>query len=116
MTDIFENTIICKNCKKEMEKVRVIKNGFSLRALKCPKCNEIIIHPHDEDEYKHFLCLRKKAYSVKLRMVGNSYTISIPREIVNFINEQNKLLNDFVRLNFEGMKKISLSFDEDEER
>ncbi len=97
-----------------MEKGNVVKNGFSLRALKCLKCHSIIIHPKDETEYKNFVNLRKKKFAVKLRMVGNSYTISIPREIVNFINEQNKVLNEIVKLNFEGMKKLSLVFDDEE--
>jgi len=45
-------------------------------------------------------------------MVGNSYTVSIPKEIVNFINEQNKLIDDMVRLSFDSMNKLSLVFDE----
>lgn len=94
-----------------MKKVQAIKNGFAMRALKCFQCNNLIIHPQDEVEYKQFMNLRKKDFSVKLRMVGNSYTVSIPREIVNFINEQNKMINEIVKLNFEGMKKVSLVFD-----
>jgi NAD-dependent SIR2 family protein deacetylase len=115
MTDIFENTILCKNCNKQMEKGKVVKNSFSLRALKCPKCHSIIIHPQDEIEYKHFMNLKKKKFAVKLRMVGNSYTVSIPKEIVKFINDQNKVLNELVKLNFEGMRKLSLIFDDEKE-
>ena len=97
-----------------MNKAALVKNGFSMRALKCLTCDNFIIHPHDENEYKQFLSLRKKNFNVKLRMVGNSYTVSIPREIVNFINDQDKIIDEIVKLNFEGMRKLSLIFDRDE--
>lgn len=111
MSDIFENTIVCKDCDKEMQKVQFIKNGFTFRAVQCPKCGQKIIHPHDEVEYQHYLNLRNKRFNVKLRMVGNSYTVSIPREIVNFINEQNRIMDELVSLSFERMGKLSLIFD-----
>ena len=44
-------------------------------------------------------------------MVGNSYTVSIPKEIVNFINDQNKVMDDMVRLSFDKMNRLSLEFD-----
>ena len=49
-------------------------------------------------------------------MVGNSYTVSIPREIVNFINEQDRIMDDIVSLSFERMGKLSLIFDKIYER
>jgi hypothetical protein len=112
MSDIFENIIICKNCDTKMQRVQFLKNGFTFRAVQCLKCGERIIHPQDEVEYQHYLSLRNKTYNVKLRMVGNSYTVSIPREIVNFINEQNKIMNELVCLSFERMGKLSLIFDQ----
>ena len=45
-------------------------------------------------------------------MVGNSYTVSIPREIVNFINEQHRIMDDMVRLSMDQMGKLSLIFHE----
>ena len=118
MNDIFDNTIICKDCNREMRKVQFLKNGFTFRAVQCVKCGQKIIHPGDKVEYEHYMHLRGKTYSVKLRMVVNSYAVSIPREIVNFINEQNKIMDELVSLSFERMGKISLIFDkmtEDEE-
>ncbi len=110
MQDIFDNKIICKNCNSEMQKVKFLKNGFSFRAVHCLKCNNKVIHPEDKQEYQRYLNLRNKNFGVKLRLVGNSYTVSIPREIVNFINEQNKVIDEIVKLNFEGMRKLSLIF------
>lgn len=110
MTDIFDNTILCKNCEKKMQKSTVQKNGFELRILKCPACQNHIIHPQDLKEYEEFQSLKKKTYQVKLRYVGNSYAISIPREIIDFMGEQEKHLNDMVNLCLEDFRRISLNF------
>lgn len=110
MSDIFENTVICKNCNKKMEHQSIEKNGFTLRTLKCDRCKNQIIHPEDLKEYEDFQNLRKKNFKVKLRFVGNSYAVSIPREIIDFMNEQEKKINEMVDLNFEEFGRISLIF------
>ena len=45
-----------------------------------------------------------------MRFVGNSYAVSIPREIVDFMKEQEKILDAMVKLNFEEFGRISLNF------
>ena len=45
-----------------------------------------------------------------MRFVGNSYAVSIPKEIVNFMQEQEKIMDDMVRLCFEEFGRISLRF------
>lgn len=110
MTDIFDNTILCKNCNKKMVPASIDENGFHLRALKCKKCGNKIIHPQDLKEYEDFKNLKKKNYRVKLRFVGNSYAVSIPREIIDFMNEQEKKMKEMVGLCFEEMGRISLNF------
>ncbi|MEM4625493.1 MAG: hypothetical protein QXJ28_01880 [Candidatus Pacearchaeota archaeon] len=109
--DIFENTIICKNCNSKMQKTQFIRNGFIFRAVECKKCCNKIIHPEDKIEYERYLNLKNKEYLVKLRMVGNSYAISIPKEIINFINEQNRIMDEMIKIHFESIGKISLIFD-----
>jgi ssDNA-binding Zn-finger/Zn-ribbon topoisomerase 1 len=111
MVDIFDNTILCKNCGKKMEKGHLEKNGFFLRTLICPKCNSKIIHPIDEEKYNRFINLKNKEFKVKMRLVGNSYAVSIPKEIVLFMNTQKKMMNDMVSLCFEEMDKLSLNFE-----
>ena len=108
--DIFQNTILCGNCNTKMNRVQTHKNGFVLRSLICPKCHSKIIHPKDEQEYSEFIELKKKKFNVKMRFVGNSYAVSIPKEIVNFMKEQEKIMNDMVRLSFEEFGRISLNF------
>ena len=109
--DIFDNPILCKNCNARMQRVRIVKNGFVFRAVQCPKCSNKIVHPQDQQEYQQFLNLRNKKFNVKLRMVGNSYTVSIPREIINFVKEQEKIMDELVSLSFDKMGKLSLIFD-----
>jgi DNA-directed RNA polymerase subunit M/transcription elongation factor TFIIS len=111
MSDIFDNPILCKNCNTRMENKEIIKNGFKIRLMVCPKCGDKLIHPIDEQEYKRFINLKNKEFRVKMRLVGNSYAVSIPKEIILFMREQEKMVNDIVRLCFEESGRLSLNFD-----
>lgn len=110
MADIFDNKILCKKCKKEMKPGLISRNGFNLRMVRCNKCGEIIIHPADKAEYENFMRLKQKEFEVKMRMVGNSYAISIPREIVDFMKEQEKMIDNMVKLSFDNANRLSLMF------
>lgn len=110
--DVFDNIILCKKCNCKMQKAKILKEGFEFRAMVCPKCHGKIIHPADEAEFNKFNNLKNKEFYVKMRLVGNSYAVSIPKEIVSFIKEQEKIMNDMVRLCFEDMGKLSLNFGE----
>lgn len=109
-TDIFDNKILCKNCNIEMKTIELMKNGYLLRAIECSKCRNKIIHPKDEKEFKDFMILRKKEFSVKMRFVGNSYAVSIPKEIVNFIEEHERIMDKMVKLCFEDFGKLRIDF------
>lgn len=110
--DIFDNTILCRKCNSKMKSARISKNGFVFRAMICPKCKEKLIHPVDEQEYNRFINLKNKEFKVKMRLVGNSYTVSIPREIVSFMNQQERIMDEMVRLCFEDVGRLSLNFQE----
>lgn len=110
MNDIFDNTILCKNCGEEMDKTLVIKSGHQLRAVQCSKCKQTIIHPADSTNLEHYNTIKDKTFHVKLRMVGNSHAISIPKEIVEFMQQQEKIMDDMVRLCFEDMRKLRIEF------
>ena len=45
-----------------------------------------------------------------MRLVGNSYAVSIPKEIVSFMNEQEKSMSEMVKLCFEDIGRLSLDF------
>jgi len=120
MTDIFDAKILCKNCNKEMKPIIVNKNGLELRAVSCNNCGDKIIHPADLNGMEHFNNIKDKKFNVKLRMVGNSHAISIPKEIINFMNERHRDLrtdmDDMVRLWFDDFDTLKLSFfDENED-
>ena len=111
--DIFDNRILCGKCNNEMHKANILKDGFLLRAMMCKKCNEKILHPLDIENYNKFINLKNKHFSVKMRLVGNSYAVSIPKEIVSFMDGQKKTFNEFdkmVNLCFEEMGRLSLNF------
>ncbi len=116
MTDIFDATILCKNCNAAMVQGFINKNGAELRAVQCPSCKDQIIHPADLNALQKFDNLKGKTYNVKLRVVGNSHAISIPKEIVNFMKHQEKMMDDMVRLCFEDMHRLSLNFGNEMEK
>ncbi len=95
-----------------MKKAQISKKGFLLRAMICPKCSERIIHPIDEERYNKFINLKNKEFRVKMRLVGNSYAVSIPKEIVSFMRAQEKIMDERVKLYFEDIGKLSLNFAE----
>ncbi|MEM4259564.1 MAG: hypothetical protein QXS38_02275 [Candidatus Pacearchaeota archaeon] len=126
MTDIFDAKIMCKNCNIQMKPRVVEKEGLQLRAVECPKCKDRIIHPADLNCLNKFNDVKDKTFNVKLRMVGNSHAISIPKEIIDLMNEQRRLMHeqhkrmrkemsDMVRLAFEDFGKLSLIFGQEEE-
>ena len=98
-----------------MKPLIVDNNGSELRAVKCAKCGDQIIHPADLNSAERFNELRGKTYNVKLRVVGNSHAISIPKEIVDFIHEQERMMDNMVQLCFEDMTKLSLRFGEEDD-
>jgi len=116
MEDIFDHIILCNKCNKKMQPKLLTRNGFNLRTVKCEHCGKSIIHPEDKKEYEEFVRLKQKEYNVKMRMVGNSYAVSIPREIVDFMQEQENLVDNMVKLCFEEAGRISLDFDRGDQR
>ena len=110
MSDIFNETISCKTCKIEMKHTLVNKQGLQLRALECSQCKKQLIHPADLNSIENFKPLKDKTYSVKLRMVGNSHAISIPKEIVDFMRQQERMMDDMVKLCFKDMRTLDLMF------
>ena len=67
-------------------------------------------YPADINNFEHYNNLKDKTFHVKLRMVGNSHAISIPKEIVEFMHAQERMMDDMVRLCFEDIHKLSLNF------
>jgi len=111
--DIYDNIVLCKNCNRETIKSEIIRNGFNIRTWVCPRCKQIWEHPGDLQRYRNFEKLKNKNFHVKLRLVGNSYTVSIPREIIEFhrrANEIEKEMDKIIDICLEEPFKLSLFF------
>lgn len=122
---MFKEIVICSKCRKRFAYGHIVRDGFKIRVLKCKKCGKRIYHPVDLEEYKKFLQLKQKPFEVKLRIVGNSYAVSIPKKIIEFLHEQEKSHQDInermrneikkmhkmVKMFLESSGKISLLFD-----
>ena len=112
MADISTATIMCEKCNLKTDKGYIAKEGFQIRTWNCPKCKSVWEHPADLQEFENFEKIKQKEFSVKLRLVGNSYAISIPKEIIEFHETMEKQFDDMVRLMLDGPDKLSLFFDE----
>lgn len=110
MQDIFDHVVLCSNCNTRTRKNSAVKDGFQLRVLECPKCSNVIYHPGDIKDYEGFKELKAREFDVKLRMVGNSFCVSIPKEIIDFRRDFEKEFSDLVRLSLEGPGKIGIFF------
>ena len=84
MKDIWENKIVCNECGSETKKTITNKEGYDIRTWECFKCGKKWFHPIDSNKYLQWKKLKNEKFKVKLRQVGNSFTVSIPKEIVNF--------------------------------
>ena len=117
-TDIFQDTkIICSRCNKETRQITLDQEGFKIRAKECPSCEKTWTHPGDMKDFEQFSHLKQRQFDVKLRRVGNSHTITIPREILEFekhffnqFRQLEKEMDQMMRLSLEEPGKIILRF------
>lgn len=114
VADIFEHTVLCQSCQIPLVPESVVQEGFLLRSLQCHSCDYVLYHPDDVRDFEDYKKLRQQRFQVKLRFVGNSFCVSIPKEIVSFIRESQRAVeNDFshsVKLSLEEPGKVSLFF------
>ena len=113
MTDLFDTTVMCDQCNEKTLKKTTEKDGFQLRSWECPSCNKVWPHPSDQQEYENFKRLKEKQFKVKLRLVGNSYAVSIPREIIEFedeIRREMAKMDRMISMCLEEPDKLSLFF------
>ena len=106
MKDVYENDILCKNCKKKTVKGQIVRDGFKIRTWECQKCGKIWHHPLDTNEYLKFNKLKQKHFKVKLRRVGNSFSATIPNEIIEFegIKDKGRLID----MQLEAANKVAM--------
>ncbi|QQG39188.1 MAG: hypothetical protein HYS32_01895 [Candidatus Woesearchaeota archaeon] len=110
MPDIFDTALVCEDCNKKTIKDKLVRDGFMIRMWICPSCEKKWLHPLDEENYKEFQKLKSKNFQVKLRLVGNSYTVSIPREIIEYQEEIDTELAKLINLSLDSPGKVTLVF------
>jgi hypothetical protein len=108
MMDLLDNIdVLCKKCKVPMERGMGIKDGFKLRAFRCPTCKDKYFHPADLEKYQQYMAIKEREFNMKLRQIGNSFCISIPREIIRYAHVEE---NSFVSVSMEDSEKVRLVF------
>jgi hypothetical protein len=115
MKDIFNANVVCNKCNTQTKKKLLEKEGFTIRFFECPKCNEKWYHPTDMKEYQEFRKLKDRIFKVKLRMVGNSFSVTIPKEIINFEEkflQMEKEMDNMINLCLDTPNRLSLHFQE----
>lgn len=118
MRDIFDAEIRCNSCNLKTNKNSILKEGFSLRYSECPKCKEKWYHPSDIKDYEEFRKLKEREFHVKLRMVGNSFSVTIPKEIIEFEEQFNRMereMDKIMKLCLDKPGRLSLQFSEEME-
>ncbi|MBS3171621.1 hypothetical protein J4449_03350 [Candidatus Woesearchaeota archaeon] len=110
MTDIYNTTILCEDCNRKTTKGFITKNGYKIRTWECDSCHKRWFHPLDLQEYNNFEKIKHKEFKVKLRFVGNSYAVSIPREIIDFQEEISKEIDKILYMSLEEPEKLSIFF------
>src|SRR3989339_500737 len=79
--------------------------SYEIRGWVCAKCKKEYIHPEDSMKISKLEELKKSNPSVKIRTVGQSLVITLPKEIVDVYDLEK---GEIVRLNPENLKKIEI--------
>jgi len=116
MRDLFDAEIRCDQCNVKNNKNSILKEGFRVRYSECPNCKEKWYHPSDIKDYGEFRKLKQREFHVKLRMVGNSFSVTIPKEIIEFeeqFNRMEKEMDKIMKLCLDKPGRLSLQFSEE---
>ena len=107
MEDIYDAIVVCDICQGNTQKGNIHKDGFLIRNWECFGCHKQWYHPLDLENYRLYTELKKKEFQVKLRSVGNSWIVSIPKEIIRFEEIQTTKI---VNLHLDQPGKVVLRF------
>ena len=83
--DKLDKTKIKCPCGGSTKKIVTKWRGIPVRAWKCVKCNEEILHPLDAEKAMMIAkAMENKEFSVKVRKVGRSLTMTIPYKLAKY--------------------------------
>ncbi|MBI5159327.1 AbrB/MazE/SpoVT family DNA-binding domain-containing protein [Candidatus Micrarchaeota archaeon] len=91
MKKFEEDNLKCVRCTRFATPAKLRIDGAEIRGWKC-KCGEEYLHPADAE----WLLLMKKSerekLTAKVTKIGNSYSVRIPKEIVDALDLSQKVL------------------------
>ena len=108
MSDLFDHPVLCTQCNQLMHRENTLQEGFPLRLWECSPCSTRVFHPGDLQDYQAYQRLHQQQFQVKLRRVGNSFCVSIPKELIDY--HQERKFQQVVRLHLEHPGKINVIF------
>ena len=79
--------------------------GYEVRGWVCKKCKKEYLHPEDSLKISRLRALKKNHVRVKIRTVGQSLVITLPKEIAELYGLEK---GETVELSSEGLKKIDI--------
>ena len=82
--------------------------SYEVRGWICKKCGKEYIHPEDSLKISKLEALKKNGIRVKVRTVGQSLVITLPKELVDIYGLEK---GEIVELTPENMRKIEIAMD-----
>ena len=79
--------------------------GYEVRGWTCKKCKKEYIHPEDSLKISKLEALKKNGIKVKVRTVGQSLVITLPKELVELYGLEK---GEFVELTPGSLNKIEI--------
>ena len=74
-------------CGGATKNIQTKWKGIPVRAWKCSKCGEEILHPLDAEKALTLAkAMKNKEFSVKIRKVGRSLTMTLPEKLAKYID------------------------------
>ncbi|MCK5561883.1 MAG: hypothetical protein KAJ51_14885 [Thermoplasmata archaeon] len=84
--DLDKIKITC-SCGGKTKKITTAWKKIPVRAWKCNKCGEEILHPLDAEKAMIIAkAIENKEFSVKVRKVGKSLTMTIPNKLAKYMD------------------------------
>ena len=88
--DIWEGRIKCPDCKRWMEKTKVLVDNIKMRAWKCPKCRNESLHPVDVERALIFYQMKKIA--VKIGIMQQAPYVRFPKAMAPIMHKGDTMI------------------------
>ncbi|MBI5036791.1 AbrB/MazE/SpoVT family DNA-binding domain-containing protein [Candidatus Micrarchaeota archaeon] len=86
-----DDKIKCVSCGGWAKPAKIRIDGLQIRGWQC-ECGEQILNSDDAEWLLLMNKTKKKAFTAKVSKVGNSYSVRLPKEIVDVLGLKEQLL------------------------